>query len=139
MKIKKILSHLLPLLAFAVLASGSTDTDDDSYSPSTASAPEDNSWVPTGFSKYNNKVAVKWSPSGSYKCGYGQRCAQLEVVANKGCGSLYGEVNKIDSAGNNVGYTNDTTKNLKAGQKALLMFDTYGEFKTFEISKLSCY
>ena len=61
------------------------------------------------------------------------------MVANKDCENLYGEVTKIDSAGNNVGYTNDTLKDLKTGQKILLMFDTYGDFDPFELAKISCY
>ena len=134
---KKLLSHILPFLIFAVLAAGSTDTDDGSSSPST-SPPEDNSWVPEGFSRFNRNVAVKWSPDGSYSCSH-RRCAQLEVVANKDCENLYGEATKIDSAGNNVGYTNNTLKDLKTGQKSLLMFDTYGDFESFELAKISCY
>ena len=61
------------------------------------------------------------------------------MVANKDCENLYGEVTKIDSADNNVGYTNDTLKDLKTGQKILLMFDTYGDFDPFELAKISCY
>ena len=137
MRMKKLLSHLLPLLTFAVLAAGSTDTDDGSSSPAT-SPPEDNSWVPEGFSRFNRNVAVKWSPDGSYSCSH-RRCAQLEVVTNIDCENLYGEVTKIDSAGNSVGYTNDTLENIKMGQKSPLMFDTYGDFESFELVKISCY
>jgi hypothetical protein len=99
---------------------------------------EDTSWVPSGFTAFNNKVAYKWSTSGSYSCSFG-KCAQIEVVSKDGCGSLYAEVSKIDAAGNNVGYTNATTSSLAPNQKALLMFETSGEFKTFQLAKISCY
>jgi len=61
------------------------------------------------------------------------------VVSKDGCGSLYAEVSKIDAGGNNVGYTNATTSSLAPKQKALLMFETSGEFKTFQLAKISCY
>ena len=99
---------------------------------------EDTSWVPSGFTAFNNKVAYKWSESGSYRCSFG-RCAQIEVISKEGCGSLYAEVNKIDGSGNNVGYTNATTSSLAPNQKALLMLETTGEFETFQLAKISCY
>ena len=63
----------------------------------------------------------------------------MEVVSKEGCDSLYAELSKLDAAGNNVGYTNETTSNVAAGQKAILKFETYGEFKSFQLSKISCY
>ena len=111
-----------------------------SSSPSQKSTPKvDNSWVPDGFKRFNSNVAIRWSPSGSYSCDYGDSCGQMEVVARRGCGNLYVELNKLDANGNNVGYTNETTTNVGAGQKAILKFDTYGTFKTFQVSKISCY
>ena len=98
----------------------------------------DNSWVPDGFTRYNSKVAYRWSPSGSYSCSYGDSCGQMEVVPRRGCSRLYAELNKIDGNGNNVGYTNDSTTNVGAGQKAILKFETYGKFKTFQVAKISC-
>ena len=99
----------------------------------------DRSWVPSGYTAFNNNVAYKWSENGSYSCGYGDRCIQMEVVSKEGCDSLYAELSKLDAAGNNVGYTNETTSNVAAGQKAILKFETYGEFKSFQLSKISCY
>ena len=112
---------------------------ESSDSPSTPSQSEDTSWVPNGFTRYNSKVAIKWTPKGGYSCSYGDRCIQLEVVPRVRCGSIYAELTKHDSAGNNVGYTNETTSNVQAGQKAILKFETYGNFKTFQLSKISCY
>tara|TARA_S200002703_G_scaffold108245_1_gene94057 strand:- start:1527 stop:1985 length:459 start_codon:yes stop_codon:yes gene_type:complete len=100
---------------------------------------KDTSWVPDGFTAYNNNVAIKWSDSGTYSCSYGDRCIQMEVVSKNGCDSLYGELTKLDSNGNNIGYTNETTSNLQPGQKAILMFNTYGDVSKFNLSKISCY
>lgn len=99
---------------------------------------KDTSWVPAGFSAYNNDVAMKWSDSGSFTCSYGQRCIQMEVVSKEGCNSLYAELSKIDASGNNVGYTNETTSGLAPGQKALMLFNTFGDFESFSINKISC-
>ena len=99
---------------------------------------KDTSWVPKGFKAFNNQVAFKWSDSGTYKCSYAEKCIQIEVVPKEGCGFLYAELTKNDKAGNNVGFTNETTSNVAAGQKALLLFETYGDFDTFQLSKISC-
>lgn len=121
-------------------AIGSLIEDTTTSSPSQKSTQQvDNSWVPDGYTRYNSKVAYRWSPSGAYSCSYGDRCIQMEVVPRRGCSRLYAELNKIDANGNNVGYTNETTTNVGAGQKAILKFDTYGTFKTFQVSKISCY
>ena len=133
------LSLFVLVVIFGAIGSMVEDTT-PSPSPSQKSTPKmDNSWVPSGFTRYNNKLAIRWSPDGSYTCSYDQRCIQMEVVPRRGCGNLYAELNKIDANGNNVGYTNETTTNVGAGQKAILKFDTYGTFKTFQVSKISCY
>lgn len=100
---------------------------------------DDTSWVPAGYEAFNNKVAWKWSEDGSYECSHGDSCIQMEVVSKEGCESLYAELTKLDGEGNNVGYTNETTSNLTSGQKAILLFNTYGDFKSFRVSKISCY
>jgi len=100
---------------------------------------EDTSWVPAGYTAFNNDVAWKWSASGSYSCESG-RCSQIEVVSKNGCSSLYAEVSELDGSNNNVGYTNATTSSLQPKQKALLMFRTYNDnAKNFQLSKISCY
>lgn len=100
---------------------------------------EDTSWVPAGYTAFNNDVAWKWSASGSYSCSYG-RCAQIEVVSKNGCSSLYAEVSELDGSNNNVGYTNATTSSLQPKQKALLMFQSFNDnAKSYQLSKVSCY
>jgi len=64
----------------------------------------------------------------------------MEVVSKDGCDSLYVKVSEINSSGANVGYTNETTAGLAAGQKAILMLDTYNEAADqFRLSQISCY
>ena len=100
---------------------------------------KDTSWVPSGFDAYNNKVAYKWSANNSYRCDAGSRCIQMEVVAKEGCGNLYAELTKLDNSGNNLGYTNETSAGLAAGQKAILKFEAYDEVSKFQVSKINCY
>lgn len=101
---------------------------------------KDTSWVPEGFSAFNNLVAYRYSDKGSYSCdSFRKRCIQLEVVAKKGCDSLYVEMTELDESDNNVGYTNETTSGLRSGEKALLMIDTYNDrANSFRISEISC-
>ena len=99
---------------------------------------ESSSWVPSGFKYFKNDIAYKWSDHSSFTCDY-ESCQQIEIVSKNGCKSLYAEVNKLDSENNNVGYTNASTTNLAAGQKALLMFRSTGDFKSFTLSEISCY
>lgn len=100
-----------------------------------------NSWVPpSGFNKYSDKIAIKWSDKNSFTCKY-HACVQLEVVTESGCSNLYVEVSNEDDNGNNVGWTNETTTGLAPNQKAKLLFEaTQGEENTIaKITKISCY
>jgi hypothetical protein len=101
---------------------------------------DDTSWVPTGYRAWNNEIAYKWSDAGDYSCESGDRCWQMEVVSKNGCDSFYAELALLDSAGNNVGYTNETTSSLKPNQKAIVQFSTYNDRATTgNMAKISCY
>jgi hypothetical protein len=101
---------------------------------------DDTSWVPTGYTAWNNDVAYKFNDGSDFSCDHGERCWQMEVVSKDGCGSLYAELALNDSAGNNVGYTNETTSSLLPKQKALLTFNTYTESAAQgRLAKISCY
>jgi hypothetical protein len=98
-------------------------------------------WFPKGYSEYETGVAYKWLKYGQYSCTYSTGyCWGMSVVSETGCNSLYVEINILDSAGNNIGYTNDTTSGLRAGQSAKLIFDSFEEAADkAQISKISCY
>ena len=101
---------------------------------------KDTARVPDGFPAFNNKVAYKYAESGSYTCPSRTRCIQMEVVSKDGCDSLYVAMAEVNSSGANVGYHKETRAGLAAGQKAILMPDTYNEAAdTFRLSKISCY
>ena len=137
MEIRALLSHALPALAFAVLAAGSTDTASTTSSAPTAATPPDTSWIPSGYTGYNDNVAYKFLKGGD--CGYKDSCWRMELVSKKGCSSLYVELTRLGVNGENVGYTNDTTNNLLPNEKAVLTFSSYDEDKSARLSKINCY
>jgi hypothetical protein len=101
---------------------------------------EDTSWVPTGYRAWNNEIAYKWSDPEAYSCESGDRCWQMEVISKNGCDSFYAELALLDSAGSNVGYTNETTSSLQPNQKAIVQFTTYdSQAVTGNMAKISCY
>jgi hypothetical protein len=91
---------------------------------------------PYGESKW---VAIRWVPPAEAQCEtYMSRCYQLEIVSEKGCSLLYASLIKLDSAGANIGYTNDTTSSVVAEQIARLTFSASGE-KTVQIGEINCH
>jgi hypothetical protein len=98
-------------------------------------------WYPRGYSEFEPGLAFRWLSSGQFSCSYsGGSCWGMSVTSQTGCSSLYVEITILDSAGNNIGYTNDTTSGLQAGQNAKLTFDSFedGASKA-RIAKISCY
>jgi hypothetical protein len=63
------------------------------------------------------------------------------IIARTGCpSSVYAEINLLDGNKTNIGYTNDSTAGLGAGQKAKLVFDTFDNgVKSASLGKISCY
>lgn len=98
----------------------------------------DTSWVPKGYTPYDENVAYRFRESSQINCGYRDSCWQIEVVSKNGCNSLYVELTRLGPNGENVGYTNDTTSNLNAGQKAVLTFSSYDDDKTAKLSEINC-
>jgi hypothetical protein len=46
----------------------------------------------------------------------------------------------MDSQGNNIGYTNDTTSGLQPGQSAKMVFDSFEDnASSARLAKVSCY
>jgi hypothetical protein len=65
----------------------------------------------------------------------------MSIIAREGCpSSLYAEITILDSSGTNIGYTNDTTSGLGAGQKAKMVFETFEPgAKNARLAEISCY
>lgn len=99
---------------------------------------DDNSWIPKGYSQYDNNVAFRIRNSSEASCGYRDRCWQMEVVSKNGCDSLYAELTRLGPNKENVGYTNDTTNHLKPGQKAVLTFAAFDDSRGAQLSEINC-
>ena len=100
--------------------------------------PADTLWIPAGYKPYNDNVAYKWRESQAIECGYRDSCYQMELVSKNGCSNLYVELTRLNSAGDNVGITNDTTGNLLPRQKAILTFSSFDEDKSAQLSEIIC-
>jgi len=100
-------------------------------------------WYPKGFNEYtgDSQIAWRWAERGEYRCSYGDYCWGMFITAREGCpSSLYAEITILDSSETNIGFTNDTTSGLGAGQKAKLVFETFASgAKTARLAKISCY
>jgi hypothetical protein len=116
-----------------------SDPTPTSADSSKSLADTDISWIPSGFTQQDNDTAIRWRKGSEINCDYRDSCYQMELVAKNGCRTLYVELTRLDSAGNNVGYTNDTTSNLQPNQKAILTFSAFEEDKSAQISKVNCY
>ena len=118
----------------------SSETWDDT---STEELLPDTSWVPAGFTLYDDNIAYKWSTTeGSDPCS---DCNfwKMKVVPHYGCSNgVYGEINMLDSAETRVDWTNDSLPSLDAGQTGLLVFENYpwdDAIDSGEIVELNCH
>jgi len=97
-------------------------------------------WYPKSYNEYTSNVAWKWA-EGPDPCGY-SRCwyNYIKVISRDGCPSgLYAEVNKLNSAGTVIGWSNDSVPSLGAGQKARLVFVSYDPSDSSSLAEISCY
>ena len=122
-------------------AKSSSSPSASSSSPRATSAPAA-PWYPSGYSPYKTDLAVKWVDGAAVPpaCGSGCTYWTLQIVSKYGCpGGIYAEVNILDSAGTNIGWTNDTLASLKTGQAGQLQFKTYVKNpKSASIAKITC-
>lgn len=98
-------------------------------------------WYPKGYSEFETGIAYRWLSSGQFSCSYSSgSCWGMSVRSELGCNSLYVEITIMDSQGNNIGYTNDTTSGLQPGQSAKMVFDSFEDnASTARLAKVSCY
>lgn len=98
-------------------------------------------WFPRGYTEFEAGIAQKWLSVGEYSCSYsGVSCWGMSVISKNGCGNLYVEITILDTAGNNIGFTNDSASGLQPGQKAKLIFDTFeDEAKFARVAEINCY
>lgn len=106
-----------------------------------APAPPEPSWVPAGFTEWPGQdVAFRWGKS-EYRpgCREDTLCLPVEVIARAGCDSLYVAASMLDAAGRNIGFTNDTTSGVGAGETAVLAMNaSEGATQSMRITEINC-
>lgn len=98
-----------------------------------------NKWVPADFVKWDNKVAFRWLNDNEFDCSYsGSSCFGMLLVVKNTC-NVYAELSLFDSAGYNIGYTNEGFK-VSKGDVARFIFDTFDDnVETGRLTEINCY
>jgi len=123
---------------YSILSNDISGIDDEQASVVTAA--DSKPWYPKSYNEYSANVAWKWA-EGPDPCGY-SRCwyNYIKVISRDGCPSgLYAEVNKLNSSGTVIGWSNDSVPALGPGQKARLVFVTYDPADSSTLAEISCY
>jgi len=74
---------------------------------------KDNSWVPSGFTKFIKNPWMAYKKNGSRCSSYGV-CFPFDLITNKYCDSVYISANLVKD-GIVYGYTNDTANGISPG------------------------
>ena len=95
-------------------------------------------WYPDGFRIYSGDANVAWKWA-DRSCSYSSaRCNHIDLVTKDGASYVYVEVTFLDSSDSYVDYSNDTARNLKAGQVAKLEFVTFSNSaRSAQLSEIS--
>jgi len=94
-------------------------------------------WYPDGYELHDSNIAYKFNKSRG--CDY-LACFNLDVVTKISCSSLYVEMNVLDGSGSIIGFTNDSARNVSAGQVVKLRLDIVEDnASTGQITEMSCY
>lgn len=138
-----VLLAIIVAIAFAISLTTQTTSaiDDGSNGDSSIVLPEIDTWSgPDGYTLYDTGIAYKWTTGTTKGDCYDCTFSTVDIVTQSGCSELCVEANFLDADGNNVGWTNDTAKNVKPDAVAKLEFDSYdANANTTEIAKVSCY
>lgn len=97
--------------------------------------------IPAGYEDAGDGVAVRWAePAEESACVAGWAlCATLMVYAYEPC-NLYVKANIVDAGRVVIGYDNELTGNLSAGQYAKAQFTTLDDAaEGFQFVEASCY
>ena len=95
-------------------------------------AVRDNSWVPSGFTKFTENPYMAFKKDGRSCESYGM-CLPFELVTSKYCSSVYISAN-LTSNGTVVDFTNDTASGISAGTRVKMKLqwtEDYGDDTDF--------
>jgi hypothetical protein len=92
-------------------------------------------WYPDGFESYSLDVAYKFVEGRG--CDYFS-CWNIDVITRTSCSSLYVEMNIYDSSGSIVGFTNDSARNVGAGEVVKMRLDDLYDGSSGRITEMNC-
>lgn len=97
-------------------------------------------WIPSGFKKWGDgsKIAYRQIKANCNRFP----CIDYEVVTKDGCPSLlYMKMATLDASNRNLGYTNDTTSGVDAGQISILRMELLDQNGVTggRIAEIECY
>lgn len=92
-------------------------------------------WYPEGFKAFSSEVAYKFVKSRG--CDY-YDCWNLDIVTQFSCSYLYVEMNIYDSSGSIVGFTNDSARNIRAGEIVKMRLDDIYDGSSGRLTEMSC-
>lgn len=118
-------------------------TEESAVPTSRATATVDDSWVTSGFTRYDDELAWQWQ-SLDVKCKAYQDdgCFAIKVLARNSCPSgVYVLLSIQNASGDVVGSANEITGGVRAGQAAVATLDMPGgspKGAKARVSKMNC-
>jgi hypothetical protein len=92
-------------------------------------------WYPDGYQLFSTDIAYKFNKSRG--CDYFD-CWNIDVVTKYSCSSLYVEMNIYDRSDSIVGFTNDSARNVRAGEIVKLRLDDIYDGSSGRITEMRC-
>lgn len=122
----------------------------DALKPDMTSAPPlytPAAWLPPeGYAlaqvKGGTLLGLKWDQPTDGECrGSDITCFAVNVVTEKDCPrSLYMSITILNGMGENVGWTNDTARGVRAGEPVRMSFVSHDQgAKTARVAEINCY
>jgi hypothetical protein len=136
--IAAVISAVLGVLVLiGTLTQPSTSTDG---AGSFATEAVDTSWVPAGYTAWDDNVAWKWADNSTFECAsYDSACNAVDLVTHYGCpNGIFVELAAVDDSGVVRDKGNQITAAVPAGTQARAVVGLPGEYQQSQLSQLSC-
>lgn len=136
-----IAAAISAILGVFVLIGALTQTTTTSASAgSFDSQAVDTSWIPAGYTAWDDNVAWKWADDSTFQCGsYDEACNAVDLVTHYGCpNGIFVEMAAVDDSGVVRDKGNEITAAVPAGSQARAVVGLPGEFSKSQLSQISC-
>lgn len=100
----------------------------------------DTSWIPTGYTQWDDNVAWKWADNSTFECAsYDDACNAVDLVSHYGCpNGIFVEIAAVDDSGVVRDKGNEITAAVPVGVQARAVVGLPGEFSQSQVSQISC-